>query len=118
MQPAPIRHPHGDVFKRFKPVREVRFHITRDFTLYAARLYDARDHYVVIALSFVIFATHYSTISSTNRFFDFMPAARSNVRIALAVRPCFPITVPRSPVATFSSSTVAPSPSTSDTATA
>src|SRR5271169_3131590 len=41
-----------------------------------------------------------------------MPAAPSSVRIALAVRPCRPITLPRSSGCTFSSSTVtcAPSP--------
>jgi hypothetical protein len=38
----------------------------------------------------------YSRISSVNLFFSFIPAALRIVRIDLAVRPCFPITLPRS----------------------
>ena len=38
----------------------------------------------------------YSRISSVNLFFSFIPAALMIVRIELAVRPCFPITLPRS----------------------
>jgi len=38
----------------------------------------------------------YSRISSVNLFFSFIPAALRIVRIEPAVRPCFPITLPRS----------------------
>src|SRR5262245_27850095 len=38
----------------------------------------------------------YSRISSVNLFFSFIPAALRIVRIDLAVRPSFPITLPRS----------------------
>src|SRR5579863_7573306 len=38
----------------------------------------------------------YSRISSVKRFFSFIPAAPRIVRMERAVRPCFPITFPRS----------------------
>jgi len=38
----------------------------------------------------------YSRISSVKRFFSFIPAAPRMVRIERAVRPCLPITLPRS----------------------
>ena len=38
----------------------------------------------------------YSRISSTVRFLHLMEAALRMVRMALAVRPCLPITLPRS----------------------
>src|SRR5262245_14771620 len=50
--------------------------------------------------------TH-SRISRTKRFFSFVPEALRTVRIARAVRPCLPMTLPRSPSATRNSSTVA-----------
>src|SRR6266699_6092233 len=53
----------------------------------------------------------YSRISSVNLFFSFIPAALRIVRIDLAVRPCFPITLPRSLWATRNSKTVVCSPS-------
>src|SRR5512139_2507050 len=46
-----------------------------------------------------------------------MPAAATTVRRERAVRPCFPMTLPRSPGATFSSTTLEFSPSTSRTTT-
>src|SRR5579863_2721181 len=60
--------------------------------------------------------TH-SRISSVKRRFSFMPAAPRMVRIERAVRPCLPITLPRSLAATRSSRTVTCSPSTTRTAT-
>src|SRR5580698_7978853 len=56
---------------------------------------------------------NYSRISSVNRRFSFMPAAPSRVRMDRAVRPCLPMTLPRSLAATFNSSTVTCSPCTS-----
>src|SRR2546422_5900217 len=47
----------------------------------------------------------YSRISSVNLFFSFIPAALRIVRIEPAVRPCFPITLPRSLSATRNSKT-------------
>src|SRR5262249_49885225 len=49
----------------------------------------------------------HSRISSTKRFLSFVPEALRTVRIARAVRPCLPMTLPRSPSATRNSSTVA-----------
>src|ERR1700735_811667 len=60
---------------------------------------------------------NYSRISSVNRRFSFMPAAPSSVRMDRAVRPCLPITLPRSLAAPFSSNTVTCSPFTSLTVT-
>src|SRR5215813_1828035 len=51
--------------------------------------------------------TAHSRISSTKRFLSFVPEALRTVRIARAVRPCLPMTLPRSPSATRNSSTVA-----------
>src|SRR5579862_7991346 len=59
----------------------------------------------------------YSRISSVNRRFNFIPAAPSSVRMDRAVRPCLPMTLPRSLAATFSSNTVTCSPCTSLTIT-
>src|SRR5580704_13327985 len=64
-----------------------------------------------------LFGRHYSRISSVKRFFNFIPAAPSRVRMDLAVRPCRPITFPRSSGWTRNSSTVTCSPSTAFTAT-
>src|SRR5262249_6105370 len=55
-----------------------------------------------------------STMSSEYRFFSFMPAALSSVRIERAVRPCLPITFPTSLGATRNSNSV-PSPSSPST---
>src|SRR5437588_12329686 len=42
------------------------------------------------------FQAHYSRISSVRRFLSFIPAAPRMVRMDFAVRPCLPITLPRS----------------------
>src|SRR6185312_9639405 len=54
----------------------------------------------------------YSRISRVKRLRSFMPAALRMVRMERAVRPCFPMTLPRSLGATRSSKTVTCSPST------
>src|SRR5580692_7751587 len=59
----------------------------------------------------------YSRISSVNRRFSFMPAAPRSVRMDRAVRPCLPMTLPKSLAATRSSKTVTCSPCTSWTLT-
>src|SRR5581483_9266243 len=59
----------------------------------------------------------HSRISSVKRRFSFIPAAPRMVRIERAVRPCLPITFPRSLGATFNSRTVTCSPSTTRTET-
>src|SRR5437868_1077710 len=59
--------------------------------------------------------TRYSTISSTARLRSFVALALRIVRSARAVRPCLPMTLPRSVCATRSSITVTRSPSTSMT---
>src|SRR5580704_3066134 len=61
------------------------------------------------------FAGHYSRISSVKRFLSFIPAAPRMVRIDFAVRPCRPITLPRSSGCTRNSRTVTCSPSTART---
>src|SRR5262249_44901181 len=62
-------------------------------------------------------AIRYSTISSTARFFSFLALALRIVLSARAVRPCLPMTLPRSFWATRSSITITRSPSTSVTLT-
>src|SRR6266540_223308 len=59
----------------------------------------------------------YSRISSTTRRRDLADAAERIVRSALAVRPCLPITLPRSSSATLSSNTSASGSDTSSTST-
>src|SRR5208337_620248 len=59
----------------------------------------------------------YSRISSVKRFLSFMPAALRMVRTERAVRPCFPITFPKSEGCTRNSKTVTCSPSTARTET-
>src|SRR5262245_27801082 len=59
----------------------------------------------------------YSKISRVKRRLSFMPAAPRIVRIERAVRPCFPITFPKSLGATRNSKTVTCSPSTACTET-
>jgi len=62
-------------------------------------------------------ASGYSIISRTVRFFTLADAALNMVRIAAAVLPCFPITFPKSSLATFHSITEVWLPSTSETET-
>src|SRR5579864_855054 len=64
-----------------------------------------------------VFRETHSRISSVKRRFSFIPAAPRMVRMDRAVRPCFPMTLPRSLGATRSSKTVTCSPSTTCTAT-
>src|SRR5258705_3499770 len=59
--------------------------------------------------------TYSSRISSVKRLCSFIPEAPSSVRMALAVRPCRPITLPKSSGCTRSSTTVACGPSTVST---
>src|SRR5262247_1208401 len=66
-------------------------------------LFDVRAGSRAILFPAVI----HSRISSTKRFLSFVPEALRTVRIARAVRPCLPMTFPRSPSATRNSSTVA-----------
>src|SRR5262249_25563786 len=61
------------------------------------------------------FVRHYSRISRVYRFRNFIPAAPRMVRIDLAVRPCRPMTLPRSSGWTRNSKTVTCSPSTART---
>src|SRR5437773_9420636 len=58
-----------------------------------------------------------SRISSVNRLCNFIPAAPNSVRIASAVRPCRPITLPKSSGCVFNSRTVTWEPSTALTCT-
>ena len=58
----------------------------------------------------VSIAEAYSIISKTARFFSFADTALKIVRMACAVLPCFPITFPKSSLATLSSNTDVLSP--------
>ena len=60
----------------------------------------------------------YSKISRRDRFSSFPAAAESSDRMALAVRPCLPITLPRSSLATRSSTMIVSPSSRSVTSTA
>jgi len=59
----------------------------------------------------------YSMISKTERFPKFAETAPKMTRMELAVLPCFPITFPKSSLATESSMTEVFSPSISETLT-
>ena len=69
---------------------EVGREIAGDLAAYAAGLDDARDDDVLFVELVGDGSAHYSRISSTKRFFIFMPAPRRMDRMARAVRPCLP----------------------------
>src|SRR5215470_4965737 len=81
----------------------------QDFALVSARPQDARDQH-----PFLVFVggLQSSRISRVKRLRSFIPAAPSSVRMALAVRPWRPITLPRSSGWTRNSRTVTWEPST------
>src|SRR4029079_1574743 len=88
---------HRDRVVRVKALGEIGQNIACDLSLDSTRFHDAGYDHIFVCIRFVVvLARHYSRISSTNRFFNFMPAARSKVRIARAVLPCLPMTFPRS----------------------
>src|SRR5512135_739614 len=98
---CPDRTPLGE------PLRVVRDGPYPQLALESDRLYNLADDDL----------PGYSRISSTHRFPIFVPAALSIVRMARAVLPSLPMTLPRSVCATLSSITVVFSPSTSVTLT-
>src|SRR5271154_2225151 len=94
---------NGDETRRLAAVREPRLFesdqpfgkIGEDFGSHLAtpppRAHDSRNGETGEG-----FGGHYSRISSVNRFLSFIPAAPRMVRMDFAVRPCRPITFPRS----------------------
>src|SRR5262249_52857040 len=97
-KPAPVspRQHHSYQIESFKPAGEVRLHTAGRLAPDPTCLYDPGDNDVLGVDAIFAGTFHYSRISSTNRFFTFMPAALNMVLIALAVRPCLPMTLPRS----------------------
>ena len=77
---------------------------SRDFAAVAAGFSQDGDRDPIVR------RRRHSRISSVKRRFNFIPAAPRMVRMERAVRPCLPITFPRSLGATFSSKTVTCSP--------
>src|ERR1700686_3666500 len=77
-----------------KPLGEIREQLYRDFAFISARPQNPRHHNPPGPS--LILAAQSSNISSVNPFRIFVPAAVKTVRIALAVRPCSPITLTRS----------------------
>src|SRR5580692_4978203 len=67
--------------------------LSQDFAFVAARANDPRNLHPALLINGGIQS---SSISRVKRLRSFIPAAPSNVRMALAVRPCRPITLPRS----------------------
>src|SRR5712692_6383496 len=108
---------HGP--RRGSAVREVS--LAKSFQAFGEVGEDLRGHFAATPVrtqdprqghSRKTFGGHYSRISKVRRFFNFIPAAPRMVRMDFAVRPCRPITLPRSLGWTRSSSTVTCSPST------
>src|SRR5437899_6675838 len=93
---------------------KIRKQLGQNFAFVAARSKDARNLYPALLFSGRIQS---SSISSVKRLCSFIPAAPSSVRIAFAVRPWRPITLPRSSGWTRNSSTVTCDPSTAFTCT-
>src|SRR5260370_26947531 len=136
-QPHPSRliFAIGKSYKNFlqscEAFRKISEDLRGDFALIAARPQDARNQdpawsfkaqWEVGPLSGSPSkarsrSSQSSRISSVNRLCSFIPHAPSSVRIALAVRPCRPITFPRSSGCTRNSSTVTCDPSTDFTCT-
>src|ERR1700675_157028 len=86
----------------------------QNFAFIAARTNDARNLHPALLFSG---GFQSSSISSVKRLCSFIPAAPRSVRMALAVRPWRPITLPRSSGCTRSSRTVTCEPSTAFTCT-
>src|SRR5262249_20489597 len=120
LQPGPCSAGQYDRYsiEEFKTAGEVGLYAANDLAFDPPGLHNPGDDNVVGTEPNFADTIHYSRISSTNRFFTFIPAALKIVLIALAVRPCLPMTLPRSCCATLSSKTVVASPSTSLTTTA
>src|SRR5262249_44447363 len=104
---------YGSLFalKRLESFGKVCRDLARHLPAYAAGFHNAGDDHVIVYQFVRARPCHYSRISSTKRFFNFIPAPRKIVRIARAVRPCLPMTFPRSWGETRSSRTIVASPS-------
>src|SRR5258708_22616153 len=115
-QPTPprlgLRIRDKDLAQLRQPLRKIRQQLRRHFALVSTRAKDVRNCHPLLG-----FAAHSSRISSVKRLRTFIPAAPSSVRTALAVRPCRPITLPRSSGCTRNSKIVACEPSTDLTCT-
>src|SRR5262249_54519138 len=82
-----------NVFKGRQAGRLISEELGKPLALVSARTQDARhkNPFLLIRGEF-----QSSSISSVKRLCSFIPAAPSSVRIAFAVRPCRPITLPKS----------------------
>src|SRR5712664_1324427 len=109
---APLRIAEKDFPQPGQPLRKIRQQFRRYLAFVPARAEYVRNRHPTLRL-----AAHSSNISSVKRLRTFIPAAPSNVRTALAVRPCRPITLPRSSGCTRNSKIVACEPSTDLTCT-
>src|SRR5712692_5383617 len=123
-----VAHEHFAEFR--EPLGKISEQFSSDFAFVAARSKYACDQYPTLRFgaqfgmcvdrskSLVSMRGGQSSrISSVKRLCSFMPAAPSSVRMALAVRPCRPITLPRSSGWTRNSSTITCEPSTEFTLT-
>src|SRR6266540_3685402 len=107
LPPRTGRTRHDNFRQRFKPVRHVGERLHLHLAAHPVHTQDLPDGDQL--------ALGYSRISNTHRFPNLVPAAFRIVRIDRAVRPCLPITLPRSSWATRSSMIVVFSPSVSRT---
>src|SRR5208283_4734941 len=101
-----------NLFEGRKAFRKIREKFGQNFPFIAAWTNDARDLHPALRFERKIQS---SSISSVKRLWSFMPAAPSSVRMALAVRPWRPMTLPKSSRWTRNSSTVTWDPSTAFT---
>src|SRR5713101_7594444 len=99
LSPLPVLAQQKEAPLFGKALRKIGVKFGGNFAAPSLRFEDARNRDKLFA------DTRYSRISSVNRFCSFMPAAPRMVRMERAVRPCLPITLPRSLGATRSSST-------------
>src|SRR5215469_18329552 len=109
---------HFLLLARFGRAGTEEVHLTYSLVAFRLAAESQRREFAPIAARFTQqgnrdpLAFRHSRISSVNRRFSFIPAAPRMVRIERAVRPCLPMTFPRSLGATFSSRTVTCSPCT------
>src|SRR6266568_4389692 len=90
--PRLVRAVPQEYFAEFcQPFGKVGEDFRGHFAAGSARTQDSRECHAGWG-----FGGHYSRISSVRRFLTFIPAAPRIVRMDLAVRPCRPITLPRS----------------------
>src|SRR5579871_2989007 len=101
---SPLGHAvagQGYIFQLSKALGKIGEDLCCYFAAPSVWAENARDGHGWFVIACRTFFRYYSRVFSVYLFFSFIPAAPSSERIAFAVRPCRPITLPRSSGCTF-----------------